>query len=221
MSSRRRRRRRRSRRGSSVSPFVLLLSFLALALVGVGGFYAYANGVRLPTSGGGATSITADRFSGAEGVVIPDTKPADFWWLRVTKIASTVDPAYLPGTTPGKQFERLNVPAALLFEADSADLSTTSINSLDSLANNVRNPGREVAVVCHASSDGSAAAGYQLSELRAESLARYLEEKVGRARGSIIRIGKGDSVPLPNVDPTSATGKALHRRCEVFVEVGR
>ena len=57
-----------------------------------------------------------------------------------------------------------------------------------------------------------------LSEQRADSLAAALEDVLRRPRGSITRIGKGDSDPLPGIDQSTAEGRALNRRCEVFIQ---
>jgi hypothetical protein len=43
---------------------------------------------------------------------------------------------------------------------------------------------------------------------------------IGREPRSIVRIGKGDGVPLPGIDQTTPSGLALNRRCEIFVEFG-
>ncbi len=193
---------------------VAVVSILVLASV-----VAWSQGVRfsLPQSGG--QTDTASRFSGAAGVVIPETEPADFWWTRVTTDGELVGADYLPGVPASMKFRRVLVPSDVLFTADSAVISSDYDYAIDRIVESISNPTLRVVVVCHSSAGGTPALRQPLSEKRADALADVLELRLGRAPGSMLRIGKGDTVPLPGVGQNSPTGRALHRRCEVFVEV--
>lgn len=193
-----------------------VVAVLVLLLVAT---VAYSRGVRfsLPQSGGQAES--GSRFTGAAGVVIPTTDPPDFWWTRVTTDGDLVGADYLPGVPASMKFRRVVVPSDVLFAADSAVISSDYAFTIDRIVESIANPTLRVVVVCHSSAGGTAAMRQPLSEKRADALADVLELRLGRGPGSILRIGKGDSVPLPGVGQNSPTGRALQRRCEVFVEV--
>lgn len=167
---------------------------------------------------GGGRTASPDRFSGLGDVTIPPGPQPDFWWARVSSDDNLVDPNYLPGVDPSLRFRRVLIPTDLLYEPDSDELTGTSARALDEVARRIPNPMSKVIVVCHSSSDGPPSARQPLSLRRANSLADALEDRLERTAGSIMRIGKGDTVRLPGVDPSTPTGRALHRRCEVLVE---
>lgn len=218
--AKRRRRRRSRRRSSGPSPATVLAVSVAAAVLVAAGLVAYSRGVRFSSLGRSAPSASSSRFKGAEGITIPKTSSADFWWLRVTSDEAGVDPTYLPGASPGKRYRRVTIPTDLLFAPDSANLSSSSSTALEAIARQVTSPSLEMAVVCHSSADGPVASRLRISKQRADSLAAAIENELGRQPKSILRIGKGDTVPLPKVSQSTATGRALHRRCEVFVEIG-
>ena len=113
---------------------------------------------------------------------------------------------------------RKEIRGDVLFDADSAVLGETSQDAIEAIASTVTDSSLRIIVVCHSSSDGSVATRQSLSEQRADSLAAALEDVLRRPRGSITRIGKGDSDPLPGIDQSTAEGRALNRRCEVFIQ---
>lgn len=216
---RRRSRRRRGRgRGSSVSPAVYLVP-LALAVVGIGGYAAWAAGLRIPSPSGSASGPDSGRFTGAAGVSIPGSAEPEFWWTTVSSAVTNVDAQYLPGFPTDRPMRRVTIPNDLLFAQDSFELSSKSLRSVEDIAATITNASLDVIVVCHSSADGPVSARQPLSLKRANALASKLEVSLGRPRGSIGRIGKGDTVRLEGVSQDTPTGRALHRRCEVFVEV--
>lgn len=215
---RRRRSRRRRRRTSSPSPVVVLAVALVAVIAAATGVVAYQNGWRLQPSGQ-SKGDAVDRFKGADGVTLVSAQAPDFWWTRVVTDAAIVDPAYLPGVPVDRRFKRVLIPTDLLFAPDSTTLEGGAAQAVEMVARQITDDSLQVIAVCHSSSDGAPASRQPLSLRRANSLADALEKKLGRPAGSILRIGKGDSVKLPKVDPDTPTGRALHRRCEVFVEV--
>lgn len=195
-----------------------------MILVAVAAAMLYRSGVWEGISaGGGATVADSSRFEGATGIVIPeasaDAAPG-YWWSTVTSDTVTAEDGYLTELDSGSSFERLLVPVDLLFEADSAQISRKARESLRSVAEAIKDPSLRVVVVCHSSADGPEESRLPLSERRADALASALEQMIGRNPRSIVRIGKGDSVPLPGIDQTTPSGLALNRRCEIFVEFG-
>lgn len=168
--------------------------------------------------GGGSKSASSSRFKGLGDVEIPSGPAPDFWWVRVSTDNALVDTDYLPGVPSGLRFRRVLVPTDLLYQPDSATLSDGSALALDQISRQISNPMLQVIAVCHSSSDGPPSSRQALSLRRANMLADALETRLGRPKGSIRRIGKGDTVKLPGVNPDTPTGRALHRRCEVFVE---
>lgn len=223
--ARRRRRssRRRSRRGGPSVGLVLGVVVVLLALLAsAAGVVLYQSGLwEGITIGGGTTEADSSRFSGAEGIVLPEAPAGEspgYWWSTVTSDTVTAEDGYLTELDSGSSFERLLVPVDLLFEADSAQISREARESLRGVAEAIADPSLRVVVVCHSSADGPTESRLPLSERRADSLASALEQLIGRDPRSIVRIGKGDSVPLPGIDQTTPSGLALNRRCEIFVE---
>ena len=215
---RRRSRRGRGRRRSSVLPATVLLPLVLLGLVG-GGYVAWVNGVRIPAPSGSASGPDRSRFHGLGGISIPETEPPQFWWTATTSEVKLVDAYYLPGYATDRPMRRVTIPNDVLFAADSWDLTERSLQAIGALVPTIAGPDLEVVVVCHSSADGPASARQPLSVKRADALASRLETLLGRGKGSIGRVGKGDSVRIAGVRQDTPTGRALHRRCEVFVEV--
>lgn len=225
--ARRRRRssRRRSRRGGPSIGLLLIVVGAVFVLFAAGaGVVLYQSGawegIRV---GGGPIGADSSRFKGAEGIVLPESataEPPGYWWSSVTSETVTAEEGYLTDLDSGASFERLLVPVDLLFEADSAQISREARESLRGVAEAISDPSLRVVVVCHSSADGPEESRLPLSERRADSLASALEQLIGREPKSIVRIGKGDSVPLPGIDQGTPSGLALNRRCEIFVEFG-
>lgn len=222
--ARRRRRRRRGRRRSS-APVGLILGSVVAVLVLIAGGLAYTNGAfdglvaGEEASGLTGVSASSDRFHGADGIDVGDITPVEYWWTDPTAIISEPETASsVPNNVAGEQFQEVQIPADVLFEADSAELSAGAYDAIRSIADTVADPSLRIIVVCHSSADGSIATRQTLSEDRADALAGALEELLDRARGSITRIGKGDSEPLPGIDQSTSEGRALNRRCEVFIQ---
>lgn len=221
MANRKRRKSRRGRgrrRGSTFSPAMVVVPMVLLGLVG-GGYAAWTNGVRIPAPSGSASGAEGDRFHGLGDVVVPETEPPQFWWTTASSVVEVVEAGYLPGHPTDKQMRRVTIPNDVLFAADSWELTEKSLQAVDALVPTISGPDLEVVVVCHSSADGPASARQPLSLKRADALASRLETMLGRGKGTIGRVGKGDSERIEGVSQDTPTGRALHRRCEVFVEV--
>lgn len=201
-----------------MSPGIVLLVLLSVVLAGGLGIVGFRNDWRLPASSS-SHGLSSDRFLGAEGVTLVPGPVPDYWWSRLVTDTAVVEPSYLPGTPSDMRFKRVLIPTDLLFAPDSTTLEGGSTRAIDLIVGQISDSSLQVVVVCHSSSDGPPASRQPLSLRRADSLADALERKLGRPGKSVMRIGKGDTVKLPNVSPDTPTGRVLHRRCEVFVEV--
>lgn len=217
MARRRRRRRSRRRRNSSFGPVMAVGVGLLIATLVGGVLIAMSRGWSIDL-GGGSGSTSSSRLEGLGGIEIPAGPVPQFWWATVTTETALVEPGYLTGVSENLSFRRVVVPTDLLYQPDSAELTENAARAVDEIALQVSVPTLEVVVVCHSSPDGPASSRQPLSLRRADRLADALEARLKRPTGSIRRIGKGDSVPLSGVDPTTPTGRAQLRRCEVFVE---
>ena len=164
-------------------------------------------------------AFNSDRFEGLSGVVIPPHENEELWWTSIDSQDISELPAGLGSTVPTSKYSRILVPADVLFASDMSQLSNAAKQSVADVAATITNPMVKVIVVCHSAHDSAVGQGRVLSEERADSFASALEVEMQREAGSIERIGRGDSSPLPSVDPNTPTGRALNRRCEVFVEL--
>lgn len=121
---------------------------------------------------------------------------------------------------------KVTFDSGILFNSGSADLSTTAKNSLFTFANNVlkQNTDMDVAIQGHTDNTGfkgvtsateNANRNLQLSQQRAQSVANYLTSQgVSTAQIRMIE-GKGQTEPV--ADNSTAAGKALNRRVEIYL----
>ena len=189
-----------------------------LALV-AGGAVLFNNGLPKFSMSGGPTELNSDRFVGLSGIVIPPHEKEDLWWTSINSQDLSELPAGVGITVPNSKYSRILIPSDVLFESDKSELSNAAKQSVADVAETITNPQVKVIVVCHSAHDDFVGQGLILSEKRADAFAGALEVEMQREAGSIERIGLGDTSPLPNVDPNTPTGRALNRRCEVFVEL--
>ena len=111
---------------------------------------------------------------------------------------------------------RVTMTNQTAFETNSADIKPAFHSTMDKLADVVVRYGKtSLTVVGHTDDVGSNDYNQKLSERRAHSVARYLEErKVNSMRLAIS--GKGESQPLTT--NTSESGRQANRRVEIYVE---
>lgn len=109
----------------------------------------------------------------------------------------------------------LVMPANITFAFDDATLNPTFLNSLDQLANTMKQYDKTTIVVAgHTDSQGSDSYNYDLSERRADSVRDYLVTK-GVASHRIDIVGYGESMPIANNN--TETGRAKNRRVEITI----
>jgi outer membrane protein OmpA-like peptidoglycan-associated protein len=107
----------------------------------------------------------------------------------------------------------LNMPANITFRTDSADLSASFFDVLNSVSMVVNEFDKTVIEVAgHTDSTGTDAYNQTLSERRADAVAGYLETREVRA-DRIITVGAGEAHPVATND--TAEGRQLNRRVEL------
>ncbi len=110
---------------------------------------------------------------------------------------------------------KLNVPSDVSFDTNSAQIKPNLAPVLDRFAQTLNaNPGSTVRIVGHTDNTGTDAINDPLSVNRAASVRQYLAARgVDPARVTID--GRGSHEPM--ADNSSAQGRAMNRRVEIFV----
>ena len=107
----------------------------------------------------------------------------------------------------------LNMPGNITFATDSSDLNAQFFAVLNSVAKVLTEFDKTIVEVAgHTDSTGSDEYNQALSERRASSVARYLQNQ-GINPQRMITIGLGESMPV--ADNSTADGRQLNRRVEL------
>lgn len=110
---------------------------------------------------------------------------------------------------------KLNIPADISFDVNSAAIRPAMRNVLDPFASNLRDDRHSrISIVGHTDSSGSDAVNNPLSVDRAQSVRDYL---VGRGvpASQVQTSGRGEREPV--ADNASEAGRARNRRVEIFL----
>jgi outer membrane protein OmpA-like peptidoglycan-associated protein len=110
--------------------------------------------------------------------------------------------------------DRPKIDLEITFDYNSADISTTSLASVQALGKALSNPnlkGSTFVVAGHTDAVGGESYNQDLSERRADSIKRYLVERFGIAGGDLVTVGYGKSKPK---DPNAPLDPA-NRRVQV------
>lgn len=111
---------------------------------------------------------------------------------------------------------RVELPADVLFDFDSAEIRPDAANALAQLATVIRSyPTGAVSVTGHTDSLGREAYNQRLSERRAESVKRWLAEREEIAGKRIATRGAGEARPIASNE--TENGRQRNRRVEVVV----
>ena len=113
-----------------------------------------------------------------------------------------------------------NIDLDIQFDYNSADISTTSMPSVQALGKALSNPnlrGSTFVVAGHTDAIGGEAYNQDLSERRADSIKRYLTEKYGIAGSDLVTVGYGKDKPK---DP-NAPMDPINRRVQVVNMVSK
>jgi outer membrane protein OmpA-like peptidoglycan-associated protein len=110
--------------------------------------------------------------------------------------------------------DRPKIDLEITFDYNSADISTTSLASVQALGKALSNPnlkGSTFLVAGHTDAVGGESYNQGLSERRADSIKRYLVERFGIAGADLVTVGYGKSKPK---DPNAPLDQA-NRRVQV------
>jgi outer membrane protein OmpA-like peptidoglycan-associated protein len=111
---------------------------------------------------------------------------------------------------------RVELPADVLFDFDSADIRPDAAQALGQLATVIRGfPDRPVEIEGHTDSQGDDGYNQRLSERRAESVKRWLVEREVIAGRRLATRGEGEKRPV--ADNESEQGRQRNRRVEVVI----
>lgn len=114
---------------------------------------------------------------------------------------------------------KLGLNGGALFKVNSADLSAKADSVLSILAENMNNfPETDAIIVGYTSHTGPQAFNQQLSEKRAQSVMKYLASK-GVNNSRMQALGRGWNDPVAS--NATVEGRALNRRVEVYITVGK
>jgi outer membrane protein OmpA-like peptidoglycan-associated protein len=110
---------------------------------------------------------------------------------------------------------KVTFQSGILFETNSATLSSSSQDALTKFAQSLQNnPETNVAISGHTDNTGSDAINQPLSERRAESVANFLVGK-GVSASRLTKVGNGSHQPV--AENNTAEGRAKNRRVEVVI----
>jgi outer membrane protein OmpA-like peptidoglycan-associated protein len=110
--------------------------------------------------------------------------------------------------------DRPKIDLEITFDYNSADISTTSLASVQALGKALSNPnlkGSTFVVAGHTDAVGGESYNQDLSERRADTIKRYLVERFGIAGADLVTVGYGKSKPK---DPNASLDPA-NRRVQV------
>ncbi len=104
----------------------------------------------------------------------------------------------------------------ILFESGSTKLKQASYKHIDEIGQLMQsNPSLKVKIIGHTDSDGEAGGNFVLSEGRALSVKKYLNNNYPIAGNRLLTEGRGESQPI--ADNESSEGKSQNRRVEFLV----
>jgi outer membrane protein OmpA-like peptidoglycan-associated protein len=119
---------------------------------------------------------------------------------------------------------RIELAADVLFDFDKATIKPEAATALHNVAEIIKDKGkgRTVRIEGHTDGKGSAAYNQKLSQLRAESVKRWLAEKEGLGQFKMTTKGFGASKPVaPNTNNDGSDnpeGRQKNRRVEIVLE---
>ncbi len=103
----------------------------------------------------------------------------------------------------------------ILFDYNSYSLNESSFEILDQIGNALSSEelkGNRFEIVGFTDSKGDAFYNQKLSEKRALSVLRYFVGKFGIAQSNLVSTGKGETMLLPNIDPTDSKNRRVEIR---------
>jgi len=157
-------------------------------------------------SGAVLGGVIGNQVGGRKSTVVGAALGGAFGYLIGSKVGVTEQP---DGSV------KLDIPGAVLFQTNSAQLNPNFQGTLDQIAGTLQeHPNATVNVVGHTDSTGSDSYNMKLSQDRAMSVTSYLAMR-GVAPSRMMATGQGESMPV--ADNSTAEGRAQNRRVEMYV----
>lgn len=157
---------------------------------------------------GGAVlgGVIGNQVGGTRSTVVGAALGGAFGYLVGSKVGVTEQP---DGSV------KLDIPGAVLFQTNSAQLNPNFQSTLNQIAGTLQeHPNATVNVVGHTDSTGSDTYNMKLSQDRALSVTNYLAMQ-GVAPARMTATGQGETMPV--ADNGTAEGRAQNRRVEMYV----
>ncbi|MDD2380688.1 MAG: OmpA family protein [Mariniphaga sp.] len=176
----------------------------ALLGAGVGALIGQEKGAAVGAAVGGAVGAGA-------GIVIGkkmDKQKAELEKIEGAKVESVID-------TNNLQAIKVTFDSGILFATGKSDLNTNSKSALTRFATTLKEtPETDVTIFGHTDNTGSREINEQLSKNRAASVAGFLNSN-GISPVRITTEGKSFDEPI--ADNSTAEGRALNRRVEIYI----
>ena len=176
----------------------------ALIGAGIGALAGKGKGAAIGAAVGGAVGTSAGVLIGRK----MDRQQAELEAIEGAQVESVTDINNL-------QAIKVTFDSGILFATGKSQLSEASKQSLNKFASSLQsNPETDVTIYGHTDNTGSRAINEKLSNERAESVAKYLIEK-GINGTRLTTEGKAYDEPV--ADNSTAEGRALNRRVEIYI----
>lgn len=184
------------------------------AAIGGGGGAALGAGIGALAGGGKGAAIGAAvgaAVGTGAGVLIGkkmDKQKAQLEKIENVEVETVTDANDL-------QALKVTLPSGILFKTNSSELSAAARESLVQFAVSLRdNPDTDITIYGHTDNTGSRAVNEKLSKERALSVANFL---VGNSISRNRMKTEGLAYDVPVADNSTAEGRALNRRVEVYI----
>ncbi len=184
------------------------------AAIGGGGGAALGAGIGALAGGGKGAAIGAAvgaAVGTGAGVLIGkkmDKQKAQLEKIENVEVETVTDANDL-------QALKVTLPSGILFKTNSSELSAAARESLVQFAVSLRdNPDTDITIYGHTDNTGSRAVNEKLSKERALSVANFL---VGNSISRDRMKTEGLAYDVPVADNSTAEGRALNRRVEVYI----
>ncbi len=184
------------------------------AAIGGGGGAALGAGIGALAGGGKGAAIGAAvgaAVGTGAGVLIGkkmDKQKAQLEKIKGAEVETVTDANNL-------QALKITLPSGILFQTNSSELSPAARESLRQFAASLReNPDTDITIYGHTDNTGSRAVNEKLSKERALSVANFL---VGNSISRDRMKTEGLAYDVPVADNSTAEGRALNRRVEVYI----
>lgn len=176
----------------------------ALIGAGIGALIGQGKGAAVGAAVGGAVGVGAGVLIGNK----MDKQKAELERIEGAQVETVTDINNL-------QAIKVTFDSGILFETGRSNLNSVSRQSLTEFANSLKtNSETDVTIYGHTDSTGSRDVNVRLSNERAESVAKFLVDN-GISRPRLTTEGKAYDEPV--ADNSTAEGRALNRRVEIFI----